>query len=482
MKYKKTETRQESGGFREEQQWTPERISAVTRNTLVILLFGVFLGLFTAAVNLYYVAAAIFGAVLVFVTAWHFEAAIALYVLVAFIPWGETPDLAVGGSGVGKGVFISEIMLGFLLVVWAGKYFLRSLPKMRISSGFYVPMALYLAYCVLNVVNSLLFWDVHVNKMFQKPQVNVIELGLHVLSAGALIMIATSVSNRKWLRIITLSLIAACSYNLFNTAIGNRIPLEAPWSSLLIVMTASYCCAVALHTRQWNAKRIGCLAVVALSIVIVVVLGISWVSGWLAMLAALGTVVFLSNRKLFYVTAVCVSIIILVAWPFLHANVVEQSKTEGDFDRFSLMNSAMKYATTFPLGVGLGNYRTYNSFYYGEKWGTTTYSSAHGTYSQHLAETGIPGTVLFLGILVQGFLWLKKNYHRISDSFSRAYILAAMGQMVGISAAAILGDYIIPTYHNGGLITFSTTVYSWLIWGLAVAHVRLAGTSGSECL
>ena len=37
-----------------------------------------------------------------------------------------------------------------------------------------------------------------------------------------------------------------------------------------------------------------------------------------------------------------------------------------------------------------------------------------------------------------------------------------------------VGDYIIPSYHNGGIVTFSTTVQSWLIWGTAIALVRLS--------
>lgn len=57
---------------------------------------------------------------------------------------------------------------------------------------------------------------------------------------------------------------------------------------------------------------------------------------------------------------------------------------------------------------------------------------------------------------------------------SKTYLLAAMGQLVGISAAAFIGDYIVPAYHNGGIMTFSSTVYSWLIWGLAIAHIRIS--------
>jgi len=82
--------------------------------------------------------------------------------------------------------------------------------------------------------------------------------------------------------------------------------------------------------------------------------------------------------------------------------------------------------------------------------------------------------VLFLAILISGGAWMLKSRREMEPGMSATYLLAAFGQLVGIACAAFIGDYIIPTYHNGGMTTFSGTVYSWLIWGLAVAHVRLS--------
>ena len=435
---------------------------------------GIALGVFATGANLYYVAAVAAGAILTVLVAWQFEAALVIYVLVAFVPWGGTPDLAVGGSGVGKGIYVSELMLGFLLVVWFGKYLLGGLPRNRIRSGFYVPLALYLAYCVLNVANAYLFWDPHVNRIYQRPTVNVIELGLHFLSAGALVMMATTVINRKWLTWTTFALLVPGIYNAANGLTGSRIPFAAPWWSLLTLLPAGYQWAIALDPEQFRIKRGLATGGVALAVFIVLVLGISWVSGWLGLLTALGTVTLIKSRKVFFALLAVVCMTTAVAWPFLQTNVVEKSQTEGDYDRFSLLAGAVKYASTFPLGVGLGNYRTYNSFYYGEKWGTTSYTSAHGTYSQHLSEMGFPGFALFLVLLGSGLRWMWVNYRVMLPGPSKTYLLAAMGQLVGISAAAFIGDYIVPAYHNGGIMTFSSTVYSWLIWGLAIAHIRIS--------
>lgn len=454
--------------------WTPERLALLARNSAIVVIVGIVIGIFAIGANLYYIAAIAAGALLTLLVAWQFEAALVIYVLVTFVPWGGTPDLAVGGSGVGKGIFVSEIMLGFLLVVWFGKYLLGGLPKNRIHSGFYVPMGLYLAYCVLNVVNSYLFWDTHVNRIYQHPIVNVIELGLHFLSAGALVMMATTVTNRKWLTWTTFALFVPGIYNALNGLTGSRIPIAAPWWGLLTLLPAGYLWAIAIDPDQPTTRRLLAASATALGVFIIMIQNLAWVSGWLGFFATLGAVTLVKNRKVFFALLAVVCLLTVAAWPYLHKNVVENSQEEGDFDRFSLMAGAVKYASAFPLGVGLGNYRTYNTFYYGEKWGTTSYTSAHGTYSQHLSEMGFPGLVFLFCVLIQGFRWIYGNYRKMPPGGSKLFLLAALGQMVGISVAAIIGDYIIPTYHNGGIFTFSASIYSWLIWGLAIAHIRIS--------
>jgi O-antigen ligase len=333
---------------------------------------------------------------------------------------------------------------------------------------------LYLAYSILNVVNSYLFWDPHVNRIYQSPLVNVVELGLRFLSAGALVMMATSISNAKWLRYITTGIIVVGLYNVLNAIIGARIPIIAPWWSLIAIMPACYFFAIVMSSSYTRTKRVVAAVVVAVICYTVFYRSIAWVSGWIGLFAGIGAVALVINRRAFFIGFVLIAMICLFQWSFISQSVFGRSAQDGDYERFELMRGAWKYATTFPLGVGIGNYRTYNAFHYGQIWGTASFTSAHGTYSQHLAEMGIIGLALLLSILVGGFRWLLQCYRKMADGPPKVFLIAAMGQLVGISCSAIIGDYIIPTYHNGGLTTFSTTVYSWLIWGLAIAYVRVS--------
>lgn len=447
-----------------------------------IAVIGLILGAFVVKVPLYYLAAAIVGILLTVLVIKQFEAAIVLYIIIATITLGGTPSLAKGGSEQGRGIFISELMLVFLLAIWTARYILNALPKGRIKSGFHTPMFLYLACSILCVVNGYIFWDVHVDKSHQFLTVNVIELALHFFSVGAFIMVATTISNRKWLTITTFALMIPGLFNMLNALTGIKLPIGAPWWPLLTYLPACYLWGIVLDGTYRTVHRVISAIIFILILAAVTYTGFSWVSGWFGLYIALAVVTFIKNKKIFVTAIAAVMILTIVFWPFVHDNLIVPSKAEGDFDRFSLMAGSWKYATTFPLGVGPGNYRSYNTFYYGEKWGTTSYSSAHGTYSQHLAEMGIPGTILLLSILISGFLWLLRNYRQIPDRSSKLYLLATAGQMAGISFASIIGDYIIPIYHNGGLLNFSTTVYSWLIWGLAVAYVRINGAEANGSL
>ncbi|MGQ9579331.1 MAG: O-antigen ligase family protein [Armatimonadota bacterium] len=453
--------------------WTPERVAALTRDIAFVIVGGIVLGLFATAASSYYIVAAIVVVGIISIIVWHFEVVLVLYALAAFVPWGRTPDIAVGGSGVGQGLYVSEAMLSLLLAIWFAKYLLGSLPANRIRSGFHLPLGLYLAYSLLNVIHSYIFWDPHVSKVYQYPHVNAVEFGFRMLSAGAFVMMATTVSQERWLKWTTLTLCLPGIYNLANSIAGWIVPVSAPWWPLITFLPVCYCYAILLDGGKSFPKRFGAGLVVVAAIVQIFVRNVRWVSGWLGLFAALGTVTYVRSRKAFAVLMLLGAIVVIVFWPFFHENVIVSSREEGDYDRFALMKGAWRYAVTFPLGVGLGNYRTYNSFYYGVKWDTTAYTSAHGTYAQHLSEMGIPGFVLFMWILISGGVWLVLKYRQLPPGVSKTYVLAAYGQLVGIAFAAFIGDYIVPTYHNGGLVTFSCTVYSWLTWGLAVAHVRM---------
>jgi O-antigen ligase len=464
----------------ERAEWTPERVAAVSRAIVLVAISAVALGIFASIANAYYVAGLAGSIVVLLFVSWRFEAALIIYALAAFIPWGQTPDLAVGLSGAGRGMYASQIMLCLLLSVWLLKYFSNSLPQNRIRSGFHVPISLYLAYSVLNVVHSYLFWDPHVSKAYQSPMVNIVELGLRVLSAAAFAIVATGISSREWLKWTTIVMSVPGLVILANRTVGDPLPLTAPRWEFIALLPISYCMVILLSPQQGVFRRTVCGLVILASFYVILFKDICWVSGWLGLLAGLGLVTYFCNKRVLVLSLVVLAVIAVVAWPFFQIHVVEETKRSDDLHRIELFAASWRYATTFPLGIGIGNYRSYHSYHYGRLWNIPTHGSAHGIYAQHLTEMGIPGLVLFVAILLGGYRWMLKSYREMETSGSKTLLLACMAQLVGVSAASIIGDYIIPSFHNGGILNFSSSVYSWMFWGLAVAHVRLCGQPDSS--
>jgi O-antigen ligase len=100
-------------------------------------------------------------------------------------------------------------------------------------------------------------------------------------------------------------------------------------------------------------------------------------------------------------------------------------------------------------------------------------STPHGQYMQILAETGIVGMVVFLWFIIELFKLLK--YFLKKDPDYRINIVAAAVISIIVSRLMIglIGDYILPQYHNGGLQNFCSTVYFWVCVGILIGLKKL---------
>lgn len=140
-------------------------------------------------------------------------------------------------------------------------------------------------------------------------------------------------------------------------------------------------------------------------------------------------------------------------------------------DRTRMLIAAVRYAEAFPLGVGPGNYRMVNQ-YYGRKdvWNTTQFTSAHGTLAQTLSETGWAGLIALITMItaILRCLWKRSR----EDSV----VMGIAAGCTAIAFASFLGDYLFPTYHNGGLAHFGSTIVFWLAAGIGIASPQQSET------
>jgi len=405
----------------------------------------------------------------------NFAAGIVLFLGVCWIVV-RTPDVATGGSGGGQGLPLSQLGLAVLLAVWVAKRFAAQnfrLYKMPIL----VPVALYLFVCFWSTVNSLVFRDPQVMKhsFVQYTQVNILEMALRVLALSAAVMIANTLEGR------TLRWAAAILLVPGLATFSGLVPF-LPSSNYLTfaqVISASVLAAFVLTGQGplWLRVVGGAFALSILGRLLLN--GTEWVSGWFACLAALAVVTFFAQRRLLAVACIVLTLLVVVRFDYFYEKVYVTNFYKGSLsnNRTDMVRAGVLYATKFPLGIGLGNYRQYNQWYGSKEiWNTSAFSSAHGTIAQSLSETGFLGLLAFLLLLASIVRMLYHAWRVLPPGRAKSYVLGALGAFIGIgSAAAFNGDYLFPTYHNGAMATFGATVYVFFLIGVAGAIAREHG-------
>ena len=486
---------------------TPDLLSAdlQKRTTLIVLasLLGVGAGVFSLLVagpqgTLTWLGFLVAAVALLFLLLRYYELGIVAFLGVCWIAIG-TPTLAQGGSGGGAQTLkLSHIGLLALLAVWGIRLFFRkpgvpALYKSPVNKAVLV----YLCICLWSTVNGILFYNAQVAASSPKQyiQVNLLENLTRILALGGMLLLANNLQGRP----LKAAAVAVVLPGIITfTGLVPFIPASF-FLAFPQILAMAVLAALALTGDEWRMRlwlRVLC-GVVALSILGVYFLkGTEWVSGWSGALITLGLITFTARRKLFYITIAVVALIIVVNFGYFYNTVYKsnfygsgpthdrnRAGQMGTFtnDRSRMLGAAVRYANTFPLGVGLGNYRAYNK-YFGriDVWNTTTFTSAHGTFAQALSETGWLGLFSLLWLLFATARMLRRYWIALPPGWGRSYVLGAYGGCVGVFCASFLGDYLFPSYHNGGMGSFGACVYTWLIAGVGVAVAREHGLDWAE--
>jgi hypothetical protein len=396
-----------------------------------------------------------------------------------------TPGLTEGGSGDVKGLYIGEglallSIIGMIGPIWH----LRK--RLAIPRGIWIPMTIFMVISVWSVGHNALFPDLNVaqySTVKSQPLVNVLELALRLMAILALPIGVALV--RKGHRDLLLNALLAgglISLVVSLSPLSGYAPAFAVFGRAVAVGLAVYAAAAGTFS---TAMRIisGCFALTCL--VVSGVVGAEWVSGLVAVTISGMLVLYQTKRNVFWWMIAAVSLLVLlradsvvdrIYRPNFYAGGQMEwgTRTLGDRDpgmfendRTRMLMAAVRYAEAFPLGVGPGNYRRVNQ-YYGRRdvWNTTQFTSAHGTVAQTLSETGWAGLLSLLAMIgaILQQLWARSRKDPVVTGLAAG--------CTAIALASLLGDYLFPTYHNGGLAHFGATVVFWLAAGVGLGNTE----------
>jgi len=202
-----------------------------------------------------------------------------------------------------------------------------------------------------------------------------------------------------------------------------------------------------------------------------------WISGWISL--TVPPVVLLTAR---YPSSALLSLpaagLMLGRRSGAFARILATARAKGDLDRFVIWRDAFRLARRRPiLGVGPGNYPDYARRYFtaygdaatpGRIW-TAGIGSAHGNYPQLAAETGFAGLGAAAWVLAQSLATSYRLFRTADDPLLRSLAAGIGATLAGQIATGIIADTILPSYHNGGHSSISSTVYTWALIGALIA-------------
>jgi len=388
--------------------------------------------------------------------------------LLALVAGGMLVNVELGTS-TSTSINIVVILLPVLIGVWFVDRFVR-LREIRFTPSRTNPPLIAL------VVASLLAFGIGQLTWFyyarQAPLLSQLGgLAIFILSAGAYIFTANIIGSIKYLKLLTwlfifLGMIIVLSKVIPGVGryVGIILPGGATGSLFWVWLLAILYSQLVINQDLQLFSRLVLIGSIAVTLVVAVYLGFGWKSGWIPPLVAMGVITWLRFRRMrFILTFGGVVVILLIGSELIQS---DQYSYVTRIEAWKIiLNEIITVNPVF--GLGPANYRFYTPLF--PIMGYWVEFNSHNNYIDIIAQIGVLGLIAFLWFAWEvwrlGWGLLKKNL----GGFSNAYVVGAMGGLVGMLIAGMLGDWVIPFVYNVGLKGFRASVLGWIfLAGLVV--------------
>lgn len=378
------------------------------------------------------------------------------------------------GTSTSTSINLAVILLPLSIGVWFVDRFVRQHKAHFISSRTNPPLITLVVISLLAFGIGQLTWFYYARQAPLLSQLG--GLAIFILSAGAFIFTANVIDSLRWLKILTWMFVALGALFVIsrvNVVLGRTMAGVLPagatgsvfWIWMLAIPYSQF-----LYNRDlklfWRVVVIG---LVGATLFVAMYLGYGWKSGWIPPMVALGVITWLRFRRLRYILTIGA---VIVIW-MIGAELI-QSDQYSYVTRVEawkiLLNEIIKVNPVF--GLGPANYRFYTPLF--PIMGYWVEFNSHNNYIDIIAQIGVLGLLAILWFAWEewrlGWSMLKQDL----GGFSNAYVVGAMGGLVGMLVAGMLGDWVIPFVYNVGLKGFRASVLGWIFLGglVALQHIK----------
>jgi O-antigen ligase len=374
-----------------------------------------------------------------------------------------------------SGLNVSVVLVALLLGLWLLNMAVRQRQLRLVSSP-----AVWLSLCFI-VIALLAFgagqlsWFTFAEHAPMGAQLG--GLAIIVLSVGAFLLAAHQIQDEKWLRAMVWSFLAIATVSILARSVLPQFGLSTqalfqPVGTMFWIWVVGHGVSQAFINHDLHpSMRIALLVLVLISFYVLLVQKFDDKSGWVPALICVA--VILGAR--WWRVGIALVVITLLSAGFLATQVAA-------FDSYSISTRAdawlimVQIIKVSPLwGLGFANYYWYTPLF--PIRGYAVNFNSHNNYLDIVAQTGLLGLLFFL--LFIGYMgWLAwRLRHEMQSGFSRAYAYAALGGLVAMVVAAMLGDWVLPFFYNIGLNGFRSSVIGWLFLGGLVSLETLVVSS-----
>lgn len=435
-----------------------------------ILFTGYILSSLIIRMDVYFVAVVGIIVITSIILSQWFALGIILFALIAPFNTGNSPAVLGAEASYRAGVMPSQLGLVFLCGYWGiTKFFGGGIKIAR--SRLNIPLAVFFSVAIASMASSYVIWDDGVHRYDKQLLYQVSEIGIWGLCVAAFFLTASSMKDRRWIGALYWPIAIAGIYAAFFQVSG----MEPPWSINRSTFITAF--AAILTTARVVLGKESAWGKIGLAVLLgIFLLGSfwsrSWVSGWLTASLGIMIVVLFYSRRMFVVTAI-VLLLAMSIQPAAINTVYSESHAEGDMDRVDLWVDAARMASSVNpvLGIGPSDYLAYSRKYGSVWYGNTTYTTAHSDYAQVIAELGLFGIIAFLWLVIAGIRTGLDTVHKGPREL-KWLTVGATAIFAAIAVTSLVGDYLLPSRVNGGIWSFGTSIFPWLLLGAAVATVQ----------
>jgi hypothetical protein len=364
-----------------------------------------------------------------------------------------------------QSVIVASLVLAALLTgVWLIGMLLRKDFRLRPSPA-NTPLLLFAIVNILALLWGNASLDPRVEVWPEFPITQLGALGITLLSIGVFFLAANSIRDRRWVSGLVGVFLLLGTLPVLTGLLSISLPFQLQTGGLFPMWVIAMAYSQALFNHRFpNWVKVGLLLLTAAWCYRVFFVGITWISGWLPALVAIGAITFFRSKRLFILLMVVATIFVVVRWDFYYTAIFEQSRLEGDYGRLAAWSRNWSVTKDhLLLGTGPAGYALYYmTFFPGDAMAT------HSNYLDVLAQTGVLGLVAFAWFLFAVWRSGRGLWRREPDGFIAAFAAGVMGGFCGLLVAMALGDWFIPFVYTQTIAGFDYTVHSWLLLGTLV--------------